>query len=77
MSMLKGQDILRTDLISDDALRLILATATRFEEVLNGGGLLRNMEGQVLAYQAGGCTGTPLGLARPGHPDGSTRAVVR
>jgi aspartate carbamoyltransferase len=49
MSMLKGQDILRTDLIRDDELDLILATATRFEEVLDGGGLLRNMEGQVLA----------------------------
>jgi aspartate carbamoyltransferase len=49
MSMLKGQDILRTDLLSDDALNLILATAARFEGVLDGGGLLRNMEGQVLA----------------------------
>lgn len=49
MSILTGTDILRTDAISDDALNLILATATRFELVLGGGGLLRNMEGQVLA----------------------------
>ena len=49
MSMLTGQDILRTDLITDDALDLILSTATRYEAILSGGGLLRNMEGQVLA----------------------------
>jgi aspartate carbamoyltransferase len=49
MSMLKGQDILRTNLISDDELSLILSTATRFQAALDAGGLLRNMEGRVLA----------------------------
>ena len=49
MSLLYGQDILRTDLVSDEALELVLSTASRYEAVLKGGGLLRNMEGQVLA----------------------------
>jgi aspartate carbamoyltransferase len=49
MSILCGKDILRTDLISDEALALTLSTASDFEDVLNKGGLLRNMEGQVLA----------------------------
>jgi aspartate carbamoyltransferase len=49
MAILCGKDILRTDLITGDELALILSTASRFESVLEGGGLLRNMEGQVLA----------------------------
>jgi aspartate carbamoyltransferase len=49
MSLMAGKDILRTDLIDDDELSLIMSTASRFESVLDGGGLLRNMEGQVLA----------------------------
>ncbi len=49
MSILCGKDILRADLVSDEALALTLSTASRFEDVLTGGGLLRNMEGQVLA----------------------------
>jgi len=49
MSMLCGKDILRTDLLSDEELSLILSTAARFERVREGGGRLTNMEGQVLA----------------------------
>jgi aspartate carbamoyltransferase len=49
MTMLCCKDILRTDLISDDELSLILKTAARHEAVLESGGLLRNMEGKVLA----------------------------
>ncbi len=49
MSVLCGKDILRTDTLSDEELGLILATATRFEEVLRNGGRLTNMEGQILA----------------------------
>lgn len=49
MSILCGKDILRTDLLSDDELRLILSTAARFESALKAGGRLTNMEGQVLA----------------------------
>ncbi|MBM4466768.1 MAG: aspartate carbamoyltransferase [Chloroflexi bacterium] len=49
MSILCGKDILRTDLLSDEELELILSTAARFEGVLEAGGRLTNMEGQVLA----------------------------
>jgi len=49
MSILCGKDILRTDLLSDKELELILSTAARFESVLKAGGRLTNMEGQVLA----------------------------
>jgi aspartate carbamoyltransferase len=49
MSILCGKDILRTDLISDEELGLILSAAARFERVLDGGGRLNNMEGLVLA----------------------------
>ena len=49
MSILCGRDILRTDLLSDEELDLILSTAARFEHVLTGGGHLTNMEGQILA----------------------------
>jgi len=49
MSILCGKDILRTDLISDEELGLILSVAARFERVLDGGGRLNNMEGLVLA----------------------------
>ena len=48
MSVLCGKDILRTDLLSDEELELILSTAARFERVLEAGGRLTNMEGQVL-----------------------------
>ena len=49
MPILTGQDILQTDSISQDELDLILATASRFERVLKGGGQLTNMQGKVLA----------------------------
>jgi len=49
MSILCGKDILRTDLLSDEELELILSTAARFESVLEAGGRLTNMEGQILA----------------------------
>jgi len=49
MSILCGQDILRTDTLSDEELALILSTAARFEGVLKGGGRLANMEGQIAA----------------------------
>jgi len=49
MSILCGKDILRTDLLSDEELELILSTAARLERVLEAGGRLTNMEGQVLA----------------------------
>jgi len=49
MSILYGKDILRTDLLSDEELELILSTAARFENVLKAGGRLNNMEGQILA----------------------------
>ena len=49
MSILCGKDILRTDLLSDKELELILSTAARFEDVLEAGGRLTNMEGQILA----------------------------
>jgi len=49
MPILTGQDILRTDSISQDELDLILATASRFERVLKDGGQLTNMQGKVLA----------------------------
>jgi aspartate carbamoyltransferase catalytic subunit len=49
MSTLYGKDILRTDLLSDEELELILSTASRFESVLKAGGRLNNMEGQILA----------------------------
>jgi aspartate carbamoyltransferase catalytic subunit len=49
MSILHGKDILRTDLLSDEELELILSTASRFESVLKAGGRLNNMGGHVLA----------------------------
>ena len=49
MSILCGKDILRTDLLSDEALDLILSTAARFEGVREGGGRLTNMEDLILA----------------------------
>jgi aspartate carbamoyltransferase len=49
MSVLHGEDILRTDLVSDEALELIFSTASRFEGVLEAGGQLNNMTGQLLA----------------------------
>jgi aspartate carbamoyltransferase catalytic subunit len=49
MSILYGKDILRTDILSDEELKLILSTASRFESALKAGDRLANMEGQVLA----------------------------
>jgi aspartate carbamoyltransferase catalytic subunit len=49
MSVLHRKDILRTDLLSDKELELILSTAARFESELQAGGRLHNMAGQVLA----------------------------
>jgi aspartate carbamoyltransferase len=49
MSTLCGKDILRTDLLSDDDLELVLSTAARFEEVMASGGSLQNMANLVLA----------------------------
>lgn len=49
MSILYGKDILRTDILSDEELKLILSTASRFESVLKSGGRLHNMAGHVLA----------------------------
>ena len=49
MSILCGQDILRTDLLSDEELALILSTAARYERVRDAGGRLSNMEDQILA----------------------------
>ena len=49
MSILKGKDILRTDLLSDDELELVLSTAARFEGVLRSRGTLQNMANLVLA----------------------------
>jgi len=49
MSTLFGRDILRTDTLSNEELKLILSTAARFEDVTRAGGRLRNMEGRLLA----------------------------
>ena len=49
MSILYRRDILRTDLLLDEELELILSTAARFERVLRAGGCLTNMEGQIMA----------------------------
>ena len=49
MSVLHGKDILRTDQLSDKEVPLVLSTAARYERVLEGGGRLTNMEGQILA----------------------------
>ena len=49
MSMLKGKDILRTDLLTDEEVELVLSTAARFEGVLRSGGSLQNMANLVLA----------------------------
>lgn len=49
MTILDGKDILRTDLLSDDELELVLSTASRFEGVLDSGGSLQNMANLVLA----------------------------
>lgn len=49
MSTLCGKDILRSDLLSDGELELILSTASRFESALKTGDCLTNMQGQVLA----------------------------
>jgi len=49
MSILCGKDILRTDALSDEELNLVLSTTSRFENVLQTGGRLANMEGRILA----------------------------
>jgi aspartate carbamoyltransferase len=49
MSILNGKDILRTDQLSDDEVALVLSTAARYERVLEGGGRVTDMEGQILA----------------------------
>jgi aspartate carbamoyltransferase catalytic subunit len=49
MSILCGRNILRTDRLSDEEVSLILSTATRFEQVLDAGGSLTNMQDQILA----------------------------
>ncbi len=49
MSVLHGKDILRTDQLSDKEVSLVLSTAARYERVLEGGGRLTNMEGEILA----------------------------
>ena len=49
MSILHRKDILRTDLLSDEELELILSTAARYEGELQAGGRLDNMEGRILA----------------------------
>jgi aspartate carbamoyltransferase len=49
MSILQGKDILRTDTITDEELELILSTAARLESELAEKGVLKNMEGQILA----------------------------
>jgi aspartate carbamoyltransferase len=49
MSILQGKDILRTDTITDEELDLILSTAARLESELEEKGVLKNMEGQILA----------------------------
>ncbi len=48
-SSLQGRDILRTDTLRDEELRLILSTAERFEEWLKAGNHLENMRGRVMA----------------------------
>jgi aspartate carbamoyltransferase catalytic subunit len=49
MSILSGKHVLRTDLLSDAELDLILSTAARFENVVRTGQRLTNMEGEILA----------------------------
>ena len=49
MSVLHGKDILRTDLLTDEEVELILSIAARFERVIGAGERLNNMEGQILA----------------------------
>ena len=49
MSILCGKNILRTDQLSDKEVALVLSTAARYERVLEDGGRLLNMEGQILA----------------------------
>lgn len=49
MSILNGKDILRTDLLTDEELELVLSTASRFEGVLDSGGSLQNMANLILA----------------------------
>jgi aspartate carbamoyltransferase len=49
MSILCRKDILRSDLLSDEELGLVLSTATRFEGALKAGDRLANMQGQILA----------------------------
>ena len=49
MSVLRGKDILRTDLLSDEELELVLSTAAHFEQELKSGKRLKNLDGQVLA----------------------------
>lgn len=48
-SVLKGKDILRVKDIKLEHISLILETAARFEQVLDSGGRLTNMDGKVLA----------------------------
>jgi len=49
MSILKGKDILRSDLLTNEELELIVCTAARFESVLRSGGSLHNMANLILA----------------------------
>ena len=49
MSTLFGRDVLRTDTLSNEELKLILSTAARFEDVTRAGRRLGNMEGRLLA----------------------------
>lgn len=46
---LKGKDILRADQLTLQEINLVLDTAARFESVVQSGGRLLNMAGQVLA----------------------------
>jgi aspartate carbamoyltransferase len=49
MSILYAKDILRADELTDDQVSLVLSTAARYERVLENGGALSNMAGQILA----------------------------
>ncbi len=48
-SVLKGKDILHVKEIKLEQISLILDTAARFEQVMDSGGRLTNMDGKVLA----------------------------
>ena len=49
MSILHNKDILRTDVLTDQELDLILRVAARFEEMWSSEGQLVNLRGQMLA----------------------------